>query len=91
MNIEVQLYVSGIKEFFNRNPNELYNLIPKGYEDEFYEEIAIMSEVNYEKIGDAALTKEQMLEICVKINNVERDSKNTFPFLKTKYGDICLN
>ena len=38
-NVDVQIYFSQFKTFFNENPRELENLIGKGSPEEFYSEV----------------------------------------------------
>lgn len=78
MNIEVEIYVSNLKTFFNTNREELYTLIPRGYEDMFFDKIREYSIVNYEKGEDIYLTKDQMLSICIDIN-MQHKSKSDDP------------
>jgi hypothetical protein len=61
----------------------------------FYERIKLQSSQNYEENGDASLTKKQMVEIVANMYNeihqpVKEEVINNL-FLKTKFGDICLN
>jgi len=37
MNVDVQIYLSEFKRFFNQNPDDLANLIPLNLKDDFYE------------------------------------------------------
>jgi hypothetical protein len=77
MNIDVQIYISQIKTFFNENPNELINLIGNVESEKFFDEMEII------------LTQRQMLDILVKINT---NNSYTPPlFMETKFGKIYLN
>jgi hypothetical protein len=42
MNIDVQIYISQIKTFFNENPNELINLIGNVESEKFFDEMEII-------------------------------------------------
>lgn len=90
MNVEVHIYLSGLREFFGKHPDELYNLIPKGCEQLFYDKIAHYSELNSSKNEDVILTKEQMLKVCVEVNR-EYEAKAEIPVFSTPYGKIILN
>jgi hypothetical protein len=93
MNVDVEIYIKNIINFFRQNPNDLLNLIPKELEEDFYSQIKIVASENVEKGNDPALTKKQMIDICVYLNK-----KNTISledtskiFQKTEYGVLCLN
>ena len=63
MNIDVQIYISQIKTFFEENPNELVTLIGNADPEKFFIEMEKIALMNYEKGEDVQLTQKQMLEI----------------------------
>jgi hypothetical protein len=85
--------MSKIIKFFRENPKELYNLIPQGKEDEFFNKIRLVSIENADKGEDATLTQKQIIAICVEINgkNDKEISKEQNIFFDTIFGRICLN
>lgn len=89
MNIDVQIYMSQIKTFFNENPNELVNLIGSVEPDKFFEEMEIIAINNYDNGEDVQLTQKQMLGILVKLNSSK--SYSTPKFTETKFGKVYLN
>lgn len=92
MNIDVQIYISQIKTFFEQNPNELVTLIGSTDPSEFFIEMEKVALKNYENGQDVQLTQKQMLEILVRINNEVNDLINTvIPVKETKFGTIYLN
>lgn len=89
MNIDVQIYISQIKTFFNENPNELINLIGNVESEKFFDEMEIIATKNFDNGEDVQLTQRQMLDILVKINT---NNSYTPPlFMETKLGKIYLN
>jgi hypothetical protein len=84
MNVDVELYIHGIVNFFKENQEDLLNLVPKEKEDIFYMELKSASYKNYENGVDVILTQDQIVEIVSKINN-------RLEFQYTKIGVICLN
>jgi Ca2+-binding EF-hand superfamily protein len=93
--IDVDIYVSQMIRFFDSNPKDLFTLIGDMEKEIFYERIKQQSLQNYDDNGDASLTKKQMVEIVANMYNeihrpVEEEVISTI-FLKTKFGDICLN
>jgi hypothetical protein len=78
MNIDIEIYLSGLVKFFKDNPKDLLSLIPKDKEEDFYLMLRKYSSDSYEKCGDHILTRNQILEICVQLNDskkVSQDSK----------------
>jgi excinuclease UvrABC helicase subunit UvrB len=72
MNVDVEVYLSGIVKFFKDNPKDLLSLVPKEKEDDFYSMIRKYSFENYERGEDFVLTRKQILEICVQLNEQNR-------------------
>ena len=91
MNVDVQIYLSNFKSFFNNNPNDLINLIGDGDKDKFFELVQESVIENYEKGDDLELTKKQLIDIMLILtkDNVEEKVENFI--LKGPYGDIFLN
>jgi len=61
MNVDVQIYLSNFKSFFNNNPNDLINLIGDGDKDMFFELVEGTVIENYDKGEDLELTKKQLI------------------------------
>jgi hypothetical protein len=72
MNVDVEVYLSGIIKFFKDNPKDLLSLVPKDKEEDFYLMIREVSFENHEKGEDYILTRNQILEICVQLNESKR-------------------
>jgi hypothetical protein len=91
MNVDVQIYLSNFKSFFNNNPNDLINLIGDGDKDKFFELVQESVIKNYEKGEDLELTKKQLIDIMLILtkDNVEEKVENFI--LKGPYGNIFLN
>ena len=87
MNVDVQLYLSGVKKFFDENPKELGKLIPMEMKELFYDKIAEYASNNV-KIGeDVTLTRKQFIDVCVDINTEYSERL----YKKTNFGIFCLN
>jgi hypothetical protein len=72
MSVDVEVYLSGIIKFFRENPKDLLSLVPKDKEEDFYSMIRKYSFTNYENGDDYVLTRNQILEICVQLNEKTR-------------------
>lgn len=91
MNVEVEIYMNNLIKFFRENPNDLINLIPKDKEDEFFRKIRLVAGMNSEKGDEVALTKTQIMNICLEINGKPPRTINQGVFQETKFGTFCLN
>ncbi len=88
MSVDIDIYMRNIIKFFKDNPNELLSLIPKNKEDIFYERIKEIATLNINNGSEVSLTKKQLLDLCVELNNNKKTEKI---FQTTKFGDLCLN
>jgi hypothetical protein len=91
MNVDVQIYLSNFKSFFNNNPNDLINLIGDGDKDKFFELVQESVVENYEKGEDLELTKKQLIDIMLILTKDRAEEKVEKFILKGPYGDIILN
>ena len=77
MSVDVEVYLSGIIKFFRENPKDFLSLVPKDKEEDFYSMIRKYSFTNYENGDDYVLTRNQILEICVQLNEKKRMEGST--------------
>jgi hypothetical protein len=91
MNVDVQIYLSNFKSFFNNNPNDLINLIGDGDKDKFFELVQESVVENHEKGEDLELTKKQLIDIMLILTKDRVEEKVENFILKGPYGDIFLN
>jgi hypothetical protein len=91
MNVDVQIYLSNFKSFFNNNPNDLINLIGDGDKDKFFEMVQESVIENHEKGEDLELTKKQLIDIMLILTKDRVEEKVENFILKGPYGDIFLN
>lgn len=91
MNVDVQIYLSNFKSFFNNNPNDLISLIGNNDKDKFFElvESAVME--NYDKGEDLELTKKQLIDIMLILTKDRVEERVENFILKGPYGNIFLN
>jgi hypothetical protein len=91
MNVDVEIYLSNFKSFFNNNPNDLINLIGDGDKDKFFELVEGAVIQNYDKGEDLELTKKQLIDIMLILTKDRVEEKVENFILKGPYGDIFLN
>ena len=72
MNVDVEVYISGLVKFFKENPKDLLSLVPKNKEQDFYRMLKEFSFENYKKGDDYVLTRKQIIEICVQLNDPKK-------------------
>ncbi len=94
-NLEVELYLNQFKSFFEKNPNELTQLIGGDYYDLFYERVEEQCYKNVESGDEVSLTQQQLIDIIVKLKDSDSPHIETSRlqelFQKTKFGYFCLN
>ena len=96
-NVDIEIYVSQLINFFESNPNDLIDLVGNIQKEEFYQKLRQKCEENHKKGEDIVLTKNQIIDIVVELK-IPEISENLNPkqvvegfIQKTKFGDIILN
>jgi len=96
-NVDIEIYVSQLINFFEKNPNDLMDLIGDVQKKEFYQKIREKCEENYNKGEEITLTKNQIVDIVVELKMPELEERlNSKQVVegfvqKTKFGNIILN
>jgi len=92
MNVDVEIYMNNITKFFRENPNELLNLVPESKKDEFFSKVRQIATLNIDKGDDVSLTRQQLIEICLELNNKPKDTtKKSNLIIPTIFGEYSLN
>ena len=94
-NVDIEIYLNQVITFFEKNPNDLMDLIGELQKDEFYLKLRQQCEKNVEEGKDITLTKEQMINIVVDLKIPDIVDKQEVAVnnivQKTKFGEIFLN
>jgi hypothetical protein len=90
-NVEVELYMNQFITFFEKNPNDLLDLIGDSEKDLFYDKVRQRCIKNHKNGDDITLTNRQIMEIILEMKNGEIPHKVHKLFEKTKYGYFGLN
>jgi hypothetical protein len=94
-NVDIEIYLNQVITFFEKNPNDLMDLIGELQKDEFYLKLRQQCEKNVEDGKDITLTKEQMINIVVDLKIPDIVDKQEVVVnnivQKTKFGEIFLN
>jgi hypothetical protein len=92
---EVEIYMNQFKGFFEKNPNDLTELIGKSNIEDFYDEVRKQSIKNYENGDDVSLTQRQIIDIVVKLNKIENNESEIKKIeqiiIKTEFAEFSLN
>lgn len=89
--LDVEIYIKQFVDFFEKNPNDLLDLIGDVLKDEFYRKVKEQSTTNYNDGKDVNLTRKQLIDIVVNLKkNVPLEKINGI-FQETKFGQFCLN
>ena len=94
-NIEVDIYLNQLVSFFDKNPNDLIDLIGESHKDKFFDKVREVCSQNVEKGDDVTLTNQQFIDIVLEVKGVGM-TKEEFEvinkvFEKNKFGTFCLN
>jgi hypothetical protein len=94
-NLDVDLYITQFRGFFDKNPNELMSLIGDVLAEEFFNRVEEQCYKNLENGDEVSVTRQQLIDIIVdlKSHESEKEFKDSISkvFEHTKFGDICLN
>ena len=95
-NVDCEIYVSQLVSFFEKNPNDLMNLIGDLQKEDFYNKLKEQCYKNAKETDDHIISKQQMIDIIIDLKIPElnqKDSKSVIDGLvqKTKWGEINLN
>lgn len=99
-NVDIEIYISQLVNFFEKNPNDLMELIGDLQKEEFYEKLRERCQKNYDDGEDITLTRQQIIDVIVelKIGDLKsvKEKKEIVInaeklFEKTTIGYICLN
>lgn len=96
-NIDVEIYISQMITFFEKNPGDFMDLVGDVQKEEFFQKLKEKSINNHSKGEDFILTKQQIIDIVVELKSPELNQKLSYTnkvkgfIQKTKFGNIILN
>jgi len=93
-NVNVQIYLSQIKTFFEQNPDEFVNLLGKANPEDFFDGVEKLATKNLENGEDVQLTNKQMIDLIVDLNKVYNHPikiEVLVPYIEHRFGKIYLN
>ena len=66
-NVDVEIYLNQLIGFFDKNPNDLIDLIGDLLKETFYEKVREQCIKNSEQGGEVSLTQKQIINIVIDI------------------------
>ena len=94
-NVDVDIYVNQLITFFDKNPNDLIDLIGDLLKESFYEKVREQCVKNSEIGDEVSLTQKQIIDIVVelkKVRSIDYDKTKLYSIVQeTKFGSIFLN
>lgn len=92
MNIDVEIYIKNFINFFEKNPNELMELIGEDLKEVFFEKVREVCYKNLEAGNELIPTRSQLIDVVV---SMKKKPKGVLTldgvFVETKYGLFSLN
>jgi hypothetical protein len=94
MSVDIDIYMTQFKGFFDKNPEQLKLLIGDVNPEKFFDGIRTIVVGNSKK-EDSPLepTRKQILTLIVDLNGGTKENveKRLIPFMNHHMGSICLN
>ncbi len=94
MNVDIEIYMKNFQGFFEKNPDQLKQLIGNLSSELFFQEIRKVVENNVEEKKQLEPTRKQIIEIIVKMNGgtpIDEKKVKILPMMNHHMGLICLN
>ena len=91
-NLDIEIYMTNFKGFFDKNPEQLKQLIGDIDPEKFYDGIREIVEEN-SKNSEKPLepTRKQIIGLLVDLNINTKNVKKVLPYMEHHMGLICLN
>jgi hypothetical protein len=94
-NIDAEIYLNNLIGFFEKNPNDLIDLIGELKKNTFYKKIREKVYENAKKGDEITLTQQQLIDIVVGMYDDATQKGKIIevkvPVIQTSYGTIWLN
>ena len=91
-NLDIEIYMTNFKGFFDKNPDQLKQLIGEIDPEKFYNGIReIVEENSKENEKPIEPTKKQIIGLLVDLNINTKNVKKVIPYMEHHMGLICMN
>jgi hypothetical protein len=89
--LDIEIYMSNFRTFFEKNPKQLVQLIGDIDPEKFYEKVRKIVEKNTEDGKQTEPTRQQMIDLILELNGVPSNLEKLMPTMSHHMGLICLN
>jgi hypothetical protein len=91
-NLDIEIYMTNFKGFFDKNPAQLTQLIGSIDSEKFFDGVRSIVEEN-SKDEEKALepTRKQLIDLIVKLNGDQTLVDKILPYMQHHMGLICMN
>jgi len=92
MSVDVEIYMSNFKGFFDKNPEQLKQLIGKIDSEKFFNGVRNIVEENSKEDGKPLEpTRNQLIKLILDLNGETKNVEKVLPYMEHHMGLICLN
>ena len=91
-NLDIEIYMTNFKGFFDKNPEQLNQLIGAIDSEKFFEGVRKIVEEN-SKEEERALepTRKQLIGLILDLNGKKSNADKVIPYMEHHMGLICMN
>lgn len=91
-NLDIEIYMTNFKGFFDKNPAQLTQLIGSIDSEKFFDGVRGIVEEN-SKDEEKALepTRKQLIDLILKLNGDQTSVDKILPYMQHHMGLICMN
>jgi hypothetical protein len=91
-NLDIDIYMTNFKGFFDKNPDQLKQLIGDIDPKKFFNGVKKIVEFNSED-DEKPLepTRKQLIDLIVKLNGDQTSVDKILPYMQHHMGLICMN
>lgn len=91
-NLDVEIYMTNFKGFFDKNPEQLKQLIGDIDPNEFFDGVRKIVEVNsQDEEKTLEPTRKQLIDLILKLNGNKNAVDKILPYMQHHMGLICMN
>lgn len=92
MNVDVEIYMNNFKSFFEKNPEQLKQLIGKINSEKFFFGVRLIVEENSKDESKSfEPTRNQLIKLILDLNGETKNVDKVIPYMEHHMGLICMN
>jgi hypothetical protein len=91
-NLDIEIYMTNFKGFFEKNPDQLTQLIGSIDSEKFFDGVrSIVEENSKDEEKSLEPTRKQLIDLIVKLNGDKKGVDKVMPHMQHHMGLICMN